>query len=908
MHTLSRPLARLASTLALAALASTALSGCYPDNPHQLAHTLVVHGVVTDSGSGQPLANVKVTLLSLDNFAPRITDAQGYFQFTDVLQQDNLLVQFQLAGYQTLTVTVNPTVVVDGGVVDAGIASFPGFNNADGFAVNVALSQVLTVTVAGIIYSGPTLAAGAQVAITTLTGTPIFSATAASDGSFSFANVPVGNYNLIVMPWDRDNDGATDTQFYTQALNVTPGGPNDLGHLAINLADVQKTLVASSFAGLTYPVTIQQLLAGVSGVLQQASGMLFLTFGAEVDPTETSFELVQFEAGGTRFSAPIPLTVTWSHGAIAQITPGSTLQTSDATNVGYQLRIRALRFADGTVSIAASPSVYGMINFAVQAQPAQLTNPTPSVYLANQLTATQTATKAVFDANTVWLLDANGDFVFDTVAAANWSSGNPIQLQWPSVPGAVSYHLYLRNTTSPGDGATGTLDWQEQTNVSIEANDPNQTQTIVATNVSPWSLSLGYAVGPWAFGNHVQFAVAAQDALGFITPIDASKVLDTADTFGGLLTGAAFDPGGNAPFATTTELGATFDKTVKLSFSEPMLATAVPTVTGTSARAKVKKVLASGWSNGGAPGAPLDSATSAFLALQLTVPGNCTEVTVPRAAGDNLIVVRDASYFTQGAASVVVFLSPAGQFLLEADGIGQVDTTANQLTLAAPLVTGANIPQGGYACSTQNGAATAVPSVSGSTLTVGDASKFAVGDAALYYEPQGTAAPIADLVHISGVDTSLKTIVLSAAPSAGHTAASVLFPVPPFGAEQSLRVSQQLTLLHDVPGGAGAQLSFAGPITGVAVGDKLLVDADGDLKTTLDQAQVTVTALGFAPTGTPAVYTITADLPSTLTLLHGKAKVAFLGDSFTVGTTSDTSGNMTLDPHRDQLTPDGFLY
>ena len=902
MHNTSRPIA-LAASLLLAAL-----GGCYPSNPHQLGNTLVVHGVVTDAGTQSPLAGVKVTLLSLDNFPSQTTDAQGYFQFTDVLQQQNLLVQFQLQGYQTVTVAVNPTVLADGGCAcDGGVPSFPGFSSGvDGFIANVALVQVLTVPIAGVVYSGPTLAAGAQVALTTLTGTPVQQTKTGSDGSFSFAAVNEGSYELVVLPWDRDNDGLADTQFFQQEVDVTPNTASDLGHLAINLADVQKALVASSFVNLSraYPITGAQLLAGVSGVLQSASGALFLTFGAEVDPTLTSFELVQLEGGG--FSPPIALNVSWSHGAVATLTPASTLVASDVNSIGYQLRITALRFADGTVAIPASPTAWGTITFSVQTLPQPLANPTPALYLGNQITATDAATKAVVDANTVWLLDANGDFVFDTVQTANWSAGNPIQLQWPSVPGAVRYHLFMRSTTSAGGNQASTLDWREQTNAVLQLPDPGQTQPVIATGVNPWTTLSGLTSdGPWAFGNHVQFAITSEDALGFTSAIDTTKVLDTADTFGGFITSSTADALGlPAPFTLSTELGNTFTKTLRLVFSEPMLASSQLALVSQGARATIKNVLATAWTNGGAIGSAPNSGATVYLSLQLQTPGTCTEVTLARAAGDTLLPVRDASYFTASASSTYVFLTSAGQLTAQGIGFTAVDTTANQLTLSIPLANGVSLASGSYICSLQGASVgTVAAAPTSATITVASAAPFAVGDSVLLFEPQnGSTAPVADFSTIAGVDTQANSVVLSAAPAAGHTTASLLLRMPPFGGEIALRGASPLTLAKDVAGGAGAQLVLNAPASGLAVGDVVLVDADGDLATTDDQAQVKVTQLSFAPTAVPAVYSFSADLPATMTLLHGRSKVIALGDVFSLSGTVDTSGNTTLDPHADQFT------
>jgi len=882
-----------------------ALSSCYPSNARDLGHPLVVQGVVTDSGTGAPLAGVTVSLLSLDDFAPQKTDARGYFQFTNVLQQDNLLVQYSLTGYATVTQTVNPTVLSDAGTSDAG---FAGFNDADGFDASIALSQQLTVAIAGTVYAGAVLAAGAQLALINSDGATAYQAKSGTDGTFTFAAVLPEKYTLEVLPWDRDGDGLSDTQFFSEPLDATPLSGMDLGHLAVNLSDVDYALVASSFVDLnsSYPIQFSDLDDGVSGVLQSATGGFFLTFGAEVDPSLTAFQLVQIESDGQRDSAPIALTATWSHGATVTLTPASPLVASDNQNLGYELRITSLRFADGTVGQQASPGNYATIDFTVQALPATLASPLPGLYLANLLTATQTTTHVAFDANTGWLLDANSDFVFGLTPSANWSQGNLMQLQWPSVPGAVRYHLFMRSTTSAGGNQASTLDWREQTNAVLQLPDPGQTQPVIATGVNPWTTLSGLTSdGPWAFGNHVQFAITSEDALGFTSAIDTTKVLDTADTFGGFITSSTADALGlPAPFTLSTELGNTFTKTLRLVFSEPMLASSQLALVSQGARATIKNVLATAWTNGGAIGSAPNSGATVYLSLQLQTPGTCTEVTLARAAGDTLLPVRDASYFTASASSTYVFLTSAGQLTAQGIGFTAVDTTANQLTLSIPLANGVSLASGSYICSLQGASVgTVAAAPTSATITVASAAPFAVGDSVLLFEPQnGSTAPVADFSTIAGVDTQANSVVLSAAPAAGHTTASLLLRMPPFGGEIALRGASPLTLAKDVAGGAGAQLVLNAPASGLAVGDVVLVDADGDLATTDDQAQVKVTQLSFAPTAVPAVYSFSADLPATMTLLHGRSKVIALGDVFSLSGTVDTSGNTTLDPHADQFT------
>ena len=878
----------------------------------ELSRHLVVHGVVTDAALASPLAGVKVTLLSVEQARSVTTDPLGYFQFTDVLQVQNVLVQFQKDGYQTVTLPVNPSkLLLDEGCCDGGQVAFPGFgNNVDGFDASIALSQLVLVPVSGTVYAGTVPAKGAQVLLSTPGGTVGYQAKAGDDGRFTFAGVRPASWNLVVLPYDRDGDGLSDTQLFVKAFDLSASSGSNLGNLVIVLADVQRALVASSFAGLSkpYPVTSADLLGGLTGVLPSPTSALFLHFGAEVDPQLTSFELVAVEAG-SRFSAPVALTVTWDHASVAHLGTGAPLLASSDATVGYELRIRSLRFLDGTVGIAPSPPVYGTIDFSVQALPVALAVPTPGFYLANQFTATQAATQAVVDASTIWLLDANGDFVFDTNPALNFSPVNPPLLSWQHTPGAVRYHLMARNTTSAGGNATGQLDWREL--AAVRAPDPTGNPTVVA-QVNPWTGgAFGYNGDPWSFGNHVLFAVVPEDALGFRAPIDEHKVLDISDTFPGLLTGVAVDVNLAFPFNATTELGASFTKAFRLSFSEQLNTTAVPVLTPQSSNLTVKKVLASAFgTSANAPSpVPLDSAPHAFLSLLLGVKGACTEVLLDRSGGDSTVPVRDAGFF---AASVkALFLNTGGGFLAEA-ALAGANATTNLLTLAAALPgTGALLPRGSLVCALSGAAATLAQLVSsaGATLTVNDATPFFIGEQVLVYEPQTSGAgQIADVRTVSGVDTLAKALVLNGALSGGHTAASLVIPFNGSSGEATLRPSTVLTLTGDVVAGSAVELFVTGP-SSVMVGDTVLIDANGDLKTTVDQVQVKVKEVKFAPAAA-AVYSIVVDLPAGLDLLRGRAFVRALGDSIGVSGTRDTSAGAAkpLDPHRGAFTLDGVLY
>lgn len=905
MHSVSR-----LSFLVFAAVLAFTASSCAPTPtptptptpipaPPDLTRKTTIHGVVTDAALRTPLKGVQVTLLSNDGLPAVTTDEHGYFQFSNVLQVDNVLVQFHADGYATRTLSVgfNPYVL------DA--------NNIDAFDASIELEQLVLIPVSGIIYDTTTPAKGAQVLLALPDGTVGYQTKTGADGRFSFPGVRQADWTLQVLPFDRDGDGSADTQFFTRDYDMRVATASSLSHLVIVLSDVIHAVVASSFISLSnpYPVFPGSLLTGVVGVLPAPSASLFLNFGSEVDPTLTSFELVQVEPG-PRYSAPIGLTVAWDRATIANLTAAMPLAASTDASIGYELRLRALRFRDGTVAITPAPNSYGAIRFTVQALPTALVAATPSIYLDNQFTRTQAATSAVVDSSTVWLLDSNRDFVFDTISGSNFSASTGLQLGWTHVPGAVRYRVMARNTTSAGGGLTATLDWRELS--AIGAPDPTLNTRVLA-NVNPWTggssgTPLGYGGAPWGFSNHVQFAVLSEDALGFRSAIDGSKLLDTRDTFGGLLTGAEVDPALGGIFGINSERGSSFQKTVRVSFSEAMNASTTPTLAPTNSNLTIKKVLNTTWgtnafnpSNG-----PLNASSHFFANLQLGVRGACTELMVDRFNGDVTLPVRDASFFTASGGGRTLFLSSNGAFFGESIGISAIDAATNRLTLTTGLVP--SIPAGSLVCSLQAPSTFAnFVSTNTTTMVVSEAALFYVGETIMVYEPQVLGAgQIADTRTVVGVDTVTNTVLLNAALSAGHTTNSFVLPMNILGGEVALRSTVAVNLAKDAVGATSGDLFLTGPAN-VVVGDLLQVDADGDLKTTTDQVLVPVKQVKFAPTTLPVTYSVIVDLPA-LTLLHGKTTLRFMGDSFQVNGTKDTSGNTSLDTHRDQFAVDGLIF
>jgi hypothetical protein len=930
--------------------------------PPPADHELVVHGIITNSQTGGVLSDVKVTLLgTLDVNIPDAgdagddagmdagdggplvpvltthTDANGLFRFTGLPDAHNLLIRFEKDGYVALVNTLNPPGADDAPCAfDAGTPCKVA-STARVIDASAALVPQFTLHVAGWVYAGTSFATGASVEIvsTDAPAIPVYQTTVDMKGHFDFPAVVPGTYQLLVLPFDANGNGVADYQLATVNLGSINTVFNDFTNIVVNLKDVNHQVVGGTFVNLSvpYPIEISDLMTGVTGI-ESPTKVFKLHFGAEVDPLLTSFELVQYDQindGGqvVRHSSPIATTTAWDPtNVIVTITAGQDLTPSVTGYTSYQLRLHALRFKDGTISIPPSPTAFGKIEFTIGQLPVPLVCSQPSFYLGNQHTPKQTATHVAVDASNIWLLDKNNDFVFGTDPAANWGPNNQPQLQWPAVAGAVKYHVWGR-TVNPGPLGT-TQQWQEVA-TPVTAPSP-ELSPILATTIDPYQFPvITYSALPWAFNESVQFALTCEDAAGFQSPINdtMTSVLPTTDTFGGLLLNVAIDPPASPPYSSTTELGVTFYKTFRLDFSEPMNPQSPPTIVGTgNLRVNSTSALVPGtprfvgWGDtNDASTIPLNAASSAYVNVSMTAVGACTETLVDRFVGDEHIQVRDMTVFDESAETSVVFLNATtGRYIYEATGISK---TANDIVLAVPI-TGMGtlpvIPAHSLACTlTSETLVTKTNSISAGSniLTVQNAALFYVGETVLVYEPRGAnPQPVADIRVIAGVDTSGGHIVLNSAPSAGHQMmTTIVVPMNVLGGEYQLRpmVDMSSQVAGDVTGGPGATINFLG-VEPIMVGDYVLVDADGDLKTTTDQVVTVVTVVQFDPSAMPTKkFLLMADLPPTMFLYEKTSKVIGLGDSFFVGGTHDTSTLVPmvarpLDQHQDHFSPGGFLY
>lgn len=924
----------------------------------------VITGIVTDQSTRTPLAGVRVALISPDNLPAVTTDATGAYKFTVYNENVNYgpywTLEFSRDGWSPASQQLGnmgscQNILLPSGVLQPTCIYNQGLSRAQG-------------ALAGIVRFNSLPAQGAIIQLCNLDygasciGPGLLDQkTIGADGRFSFPNLRLDqSYGISVLPWDSSvatasssPDGVYDTAWFFNTYGPLNSGGIDFSNVAINLYAPSKEIVASSFVGFSYP------WGGISGdngvccgYLLDPAATLFLHFNAPVDTSFATFELRKQDLTNGRYSAPLPITVTWDRTVVANIKPASPLPSYAEEGVRYELRITSLRWGDGTLAIAPAQQTndgayYYTVYFYVTKQPVFLTNPTPSLYLGNEsfVIAGQVrrATSAAFDYGTFWLFDSNGDII------ASRGSGT-IDLQWPAVLGAARYLIFARNTTSLGGGVQHTTEWY-QLKTTTQVVDPLR-NPVVVDSVNPWNVTSGVP-GPWGFNNTVEFAIVAQDVFGFNPPVDATKVFSTADTFGGMVTGVAVDaattPGA---FASITERGNYFTKTIAVTFSEPMNGTSTPALALTSGATALVSTNALAWgdsgSNNPATTAP-NTGNRAWFGVQLRsqfMP--CTEILAARVNGDILLPVRDGSIFA--ANSKLAIVQPTGGTVYAEATVASATQTV--ITLQAPITalapapntTPVNVPANSLACTealhgSAQATAALVTQFPGGTVPAGTdlrkipltttAAGFFIGQTVLVYEPPNGLLPaIFDVRTLRGVDTvsntiyttsDLTTSVTSTAP--GHTGSTIVFPIPGNG-EVALRgtfdIGANATLIKDnTTGGAGTVIGLSPTSSAwgvpnslpVVVGDLILIDTDGDLSTTIDQYQAALTAVACTPnspsTTNNQVCNLTVDSPAGATIIQARSKVIGLGDSFTVTATRDTSGLTTLFREGNQFTAGG---
>ncbi len=944
---MSSPLRFLRPALALAVALN--LAACQGSQTAAPTTRYVVHGVVTDAKTGELLEGARVSFFGTEPLSVATT-ADGYFRFADVSTAHEGIVQASKDGFQARSVRVRLDLSRAFGtdasgtvLVDASLALEPLVPAAtDGFVLPVA----------GWVYGAGQPAKGALVALYDTTPTKeryAYQTTCDDQGRFVLPSVKVSRYELRVWPYDRDGNGIADFRLHARnlgQLDATAQTEQNLTNLTVNLQETAPDLQGGGFVSLStrsparpsgYPVSITELQVGIEAVLPHDQ-KLFLHWGAEVDADTAVFELHYLDTSGD-LGPVVPVTATWqSNRVIVELTPGRSLFEDSDVASRFRLLITSLRLRDGTVLISPEEQLPGSITFDPWKLPTVLASPQPAPYVADRTTGLQTATAVAFDAAGGWLLDANGDFVGDPIPANHWTNATGIALSWAHVPGATDYRVYARSSL-----ATGPDDRREWKPVRVDGwrplgNDVYAASTIIASGAlrgdfGRFGLEWEGVPYPLLARATLELAVTSVNAQGVESPIDGAKTLTLSDTARPMLTSVDADFAGAGLLARSLEQGAGFKRIVRMQFSEPVNPAFPPQLAVKSGNLSLTSAGTPIWSASHPDTTPAH-ATEVYLPVNLRARGPCTALTLDRAGvpasvniarGDKQLFVRDASIFTSGDARRIVFLTAGFGYVTEAAGIASVDTAANLVTLNAGLEV--SLPAGTLACFVSAGAdhVQSILSFQNRTenganavdIAVTDPGIFYRGERVLVFKPADTngGVALAEVRTVTHVNTETLRMRLSETVSASHSMDSILIPLQ-VAPEYGLRPRRELALVQDVDGASGALLTLptnlppaAQPAQDLMRGDALLIDADGDLRTTTDRFEGTIRSIKQIPDDPATVgvieesSAITVDLPA-MKIVRGRSRVMALGDTFAVTGIHDTSHDApseTLNTRRDSF-------
>lgn len=859
--------------------------------------TVRIQGVVTSAVNGNAIADATVTLHSADGLEPVKTNEAGFFVFPEAARASGFIVTVSADGYEPGLVELGAE---DEGVENSEDAPKSAKTPKDTLNASVKLVPAngadkfshLKFPVGGWVYAQDRPAAAAQVALwrnpvldgvtgaVVEEGFYVAETLTADTGRFDFDAVAAGNYTLRVWPFDEDGDGLidfrlTDVDLSDLGRDTGNNTGRDAWNQLVRLEQPSETIVASSFGNVDYPVQPADVSADfANAVLRNGAGEIFLHFGAEVDTELTRFELRRVTGAG-QSTLVTPLTVSWYAKYIASIKPPAPLLADADATTKYELRILSLRFRSGAHPISPdSGTAMGKITFAVHGAPSQLANPTPALYVPTEANSLdQVATSARADATGVWLLDQHND-VYGS-GSMRWTDGTGLALSWSHVAGAKGYVVYARNVFAETGRPDDHGPWKTAAaSVAMPADTYESGARVVATGVLRNEFSsYGFSSAPWAYGNKVEFLVAAVNDAGFESPMDEGKKLvvkdDTAPTLTSSSAGSDSAPRGASVVASVT-----------LHLSEAARDAEFDFVPVGGRIASVKQV-----------GTTLLTATTIATELHALLKQSCTRLSVGRtlsnSTSDSDVFIPLDNPEVLGSATAALVFNPSGTFLGQLVGLTR-STGADhryQGVVGDPTET-FTATAGSQVCALTSPNITSISSVSANTITVGDAKLFAIGDTLRLFQPcVGTcASAVQETRTVSEINTFTNVVTLSSNVSNTYDATAIAFVYS--SAVQTLRGSKTLALSYDHLG--ETLVVDAWHASNIYVGDTIVVDADGKPETIADQSAGQVTGIRIED----GLAHITTTLPGATTLVRGRATVTALGDGFAVVGLKDTSNNV----------------
>ena len=646
--------------------------------------------------------------------------------------------------------------------------------------------------------------------------------------------------------------------------------------------------------------------------------------------------------------------------------PGLTADQNNATF--FQLRFRQLSYQNGQFLVV--PGTPYSIYFDVNAEPAYLANPTPTLYagevgLATVLVADETSSH--------WLTAAppNGYILQTdsyTVAASGAADG--LTIGFTDVPGAAKYHVYARVSDDTNTFTSNDVVWQpipadgSTTFVPTSASLARTTRYVdldfsgvTFPTPSDWS---PYNLG---FGRELQIAVTSETADKLESPIDPTKALTVSDT---VFLGMTGSPGATdtSPTAEADTVANYAIKSALIDFGEDIAPWAsattpsAPTLTllGTGGVASLLGTPSWLWtttSGLAATDTHIETGTEKFTELSNKYDV-CTVVSTQALAGASTtqIFVQDVSGFAGLTFPVTAwaFSTPAAAFPTSGSirnggasfsitgvvhepgtppGSDVILVPAGLPTTAAVTGMPTGIAAGSYICVASGNvtlsSATAATATTLATFTVNSAALLIDGSTLYTLITASSATPpgvyaisVNGVVSAAGqsVTTSIPDITNAAAIPLGAYAGASAFRLPP--APGAWQEAQKLTLFAASTQAAGATTltvnleAVPSQITAntITVGDQVIVDVDGDWTTTADRIigkVASVTATAASGAG-PASEVITLTVPAGTISLTLKSLLIKLGPTaFQLDMSTMKDTSGNAGPHAGGLYTTAFL-
>jgi hypothetical protein len=907
---------------------NTDATGCIP------APNLLVQGIVTDLTSGMPIPGVTITVFPFGAEGDILTtDVGGYFSRQGVATSSTLLVSYIHPDYAFMS------------------KGFDKLTDGTGLVVIDASAKlqhdVQHARVAGTVYAGDAPAPGVHVYLSAAATGPYSYTTVADDqGHFAFEDVLEAAYYLRVPPYDGDGDQVNDWAGYSLFIGNIGTTLLNVSNLVVSLPRMTKQLLYTNLLGVTFPASFPTVAADCApGAAALCSGLGFINpaddlvfhFGAEVDVATVDVLLRPFEPTGG-YGTALPFVATWSVGdTVLTLNPAADLVADADIHTQYEVTFNSLVWKDGQIAVSqASSTSFQRFRFDLDAGPTLLASPTPAFYTDNIVaTSGQVVDHVTCDADACLLLDQDGFYVGGFGAATSAFTGaTGLQLVWPAVPGAHSYNVYARQQNGIS-GSDNFRNWYVVTNTIASGTvDPVLGPTVYATGVMAanvpatpreWADFDPTLLGTLTFGSQLEIVVTAVTVDGFESPIDPSRALTLEDRMPAALQTVTADVGANPDLGTSRIV-----KITRLDFNEGMDTAVEPTLTATSGNImQFVDVGFVGWDPAD-PTTPQNVSASALVFTELRIRGACTPITctatynaVQPALSDDRVCVADPSLFA--ATNQVFFLDAATATRAHVvRTVSSINAVNGILTFSAPVVSTLT-PGSILAC-----LATALTDHVATVTNAPASAAVAVDDARLFYATEpvmlyDTAGDDFVATTVSTIDTATNTVNLALNPGAVFAGGSTTIQRRPLATEYAYRASTTLALRYDITTAAlPVQLDVTIGLTAstVMVGDLLLVDQDGDLRTIGDEYYGKVSAVVMTPDNAGTLGTDESDyhltivappagkrpVPAGLFLLHGVSTVTCLGDSLKVvnsvatGPTPlrDTSGNVGLTPSRDE--------